>query len=152
MPSCRVALFFCSPLRPASLAIALGSWCTLTHCAVEIDGTWYDASETRGNFDKLNVSRYRSRRCLVIELKGTPVGLLNQLEGKGYDWQGIRGWMLSRLLRRNLNQNEVPYCFEAGFLAMKGYWSTKPVSGCDLIEMAEHWRMPIKLGLFGVTV
>ena len=165
----RIALFLIEPRSLTSLAISVGTLCTITHCAIEVDGVWKDASETRGDYDALKASDYENRQCLIIHnvpaAEGKSIDL--QLKNMKYDWQGVRSWLPRRILaaiarkkwippqvasaiNEFTESNTEPYCFEVGYLALTGQWNSQPVSGCDIRSLASLRGLPIQYGQFGV--
>lgn len=151
----RIALFYWEPTI-SSIGIALGTRCTITHCAVEIDGVWKDASERRGNYGPVNMTDLAMRKCLIIDRVPiiTPGCTVDKkFEGKCYDFPGVALWLPARIwcdmTKRTLKPNDQPYCFEVGYFALMGVENDKPVSGCDIRDLAEARGLPIRYGRFG---
>ena len=151
MPSGRIALFKMTGSW-VSLMIAAATRSSITHCAVEYDGVWYDASESRGDFNKTDVSKHIYRNCYIIERVGITDNFLPQLEGKKYDFAGVGTWLLSRALGRSVAGNENPYCFEAGYFALTGGMPSTAVSGKDLLNLAENHQLAVSYGRFGKLI
>ncbi len=151
----RIALFYWEP-KITSIGIAIGTRCTLTHCAVEIDGVWKDASESRGNYGPVNMTDLENRKCLIIGR--VPIITLGysvdkKFSGKLYDFPGVALWLPARIwcdmTKRPLKPNDQPYCFEVGYFTLTGVDNDMPISGCDIREMAEARHLPISYGRFG---
>lgn len=158
-----IALFYVQPTSVTSLGIALGTLCLFTHCAVEVDGVWYDASESRGDFGRIDLDRNINRRCVIIRRVALPTNFLELLKGMRYDFSGVAKWLPQRLYCSLCNflsgrfgqfsseivTDENPYCFEVGHLAITGGWNSSPVSGCDIRNLAENKLLSIHYGRFG---
>lgn len=132
--------------------IAAATRSSITHCAVEYDGIWYDASESRGDFNEADVSKHIYRKCYIIERVPITDKFLTQLKGKKYDFAGVGTWLLSRALGRNVAGNDEPYCFEAGYFALTGGMPITAVSGTDLLNLAENYQLAVSYGRFGKLI
>ena len=116
--------------------ILIATGCPLSHAAIEVNGVWYDASETRGTFDKANLQQLWKRPCQICEFDGDLSDWLRQMRGKHYDYHGVIGWLLCRWKNKACGDSNRFYCFEAanGALQAAGYRgaSQAALSGCDL--------------------
>ena len=132
----RIYLFEWSRSRFMSWVILLATGCPYAHAAVEVGGVLYDASESRGTFDRADRSRFIGRPCLVVEVDGDLSDWLREMDGKQYDYTGVGGWLLCRFWRRGCGDTNKFYCFEAANAALKHLGRkhcTGAVSGCDLL-------------------
>jgi len=133
----RVAVFEWNPKNLLSWLIALATGCRFSHAAIEIEGVWYDASESRGSFDRADLGRLRGRLCRVAAFEGDLSEWLTAMRGRQYDYAGVAGWLVCRFVRRGCGHSQRVYCFEAvnAALAAAGRVScaTAAVSGCDLL-------------------
>lgn len=159
----RIALFMGSPRSLTGVLINLVTNCPYSHAAIEVDGTWYHASEKLGCFGVVDIESFSDRRCVIYEFEGNLSDWVEIMNGKKYDWRGIFGWaMYSVGLNRMSSGNPKQfYCFEAAINALyvarqqamldKRFTNTldtalrnmldndpelkKPVSGCDIDNM-----------------
>ena len=145
MKAGRIALFEMDGLAPTQWLIALATRSRITHAAIEVDGRWYDASESRGNFGPLAADKFQDRHCYVIEAD-ISAGWLPMLKGCEYDWKGVFTWLVGRWVNRDLGDASRFYCFEAAYLAMTGNDAAGAVSGADLLDLAYEYEMPIYYG------
>lgn len=135
----RIYLFEWSRKSVMSWVILLATGCPYAHAAVEVDGVLYDASETRGTFDRADRARFIGRQCLVCEVDGDLSGWLQAMDGKRYDYRGVLGWLVCRWWRRGCGAKQQFYCFESAnealrFLKRK-HVPEGAVSGCDLLDV-----------------
>lgn len=149
----RIALFTgVRSLTGAAIQWATG--CEFVHAAIQIDGVWYDASESRNDFSRMDVQQYASRRCVVFDLP-MPEGAADDLKswlarsnGKEYDWPGVLLWLF-----KHKGSADKFYCFEAAREAMQVcsvVVPEYPVSGCHLVAAFEALGRSGYYGRFGV--
>ena len=117
-----------------SLLIAYITNSSFTHSAVRVDGVWYDSSENRGYFDKLDINEYNNRWCVIVELDGDLTQWLENMKGVRYNWKGI--WQFPFQWFKNRNENHF-YCFQTAWDACwyslyKEHYSPPKVSGNTL--------------------
>lgn len=132
----RIALFEWTPRSAMAWIILIATGCQFSHAAIEINGTWHDASESRGTFSPADITRLQGRPCQICDFDGDLAEWLQTMRGKRYDYKGAIGWLLCRWLKRGCGDKHKFYCFEAanGALQAAGYRgaSQAALSGCDL--------------------
>ena len=132
----RIALFEWTPRSPMAWVILFGTGCIFSHVAIEVNGVWYDASETRGTFAEADVISLAGRPCQLAEIRGDASLWLKRMHGKHYDYRGVAGWIACRLFNAGCGSNHRFYCFEAAndllkSLGLRGV-KRRAVSGCDI--------------------
>ncbi|WP_287602726.1 hypothetical protein [Thiothrix sp.] len=125
----KIALFEFTPRSAVAWLILAVTGCPLTHAAVQVDGVWYDSSETRGTFDRADLSRLAGRPCQVCEFDGNLSGWLRDMRGKRYDYRGVAGWLICRFTGRGCGDMNKFYCFESALSALSAAGHARAVSG-----------------------
>lgn len=148
MKSAQIILFEMTASRGTSWLIAAVTRSMITHAAVVIDGKCFDASESRGDVDEMDVSLHADRMCYVIDADVNQLDLFKHL-GKRYDWHGVFGWLVCRYLKKACGKDQSFYCFEFAHLALTGDMPEGAVSGRDLINIAHEFDMPVRYVRFG---
>ena len=99
-----------------SLVIALVTKSGYSHGMICVKDVWYDASESRGNFNVTDRSLYDDRNCIVWDIKDHKLveNFVQQSIGKKYDYKGVIGWIWNKN-----NDKRRFYCFEACWQALK---------------------------------
>jgi len=106
----RVALFEPDWKSPISMLIAIITKTPWTHAAFEIDGKWYDASESRGDFNEVDIKKSMRGRLAHVWRLGNRLAVRNLIEdhkGEPYDYKGVLGYIWKKGNDRRF------YCFEA---------------------------------------
>ena len=116
----KIALFTATPRSPTALLIAAATNCPISHAAIQVDGTWYHASETAGRFCKVEINQFAKRHVVIYEFHGDLEDWLMQMMGTEYDWQGIRGWAMKCVGFNQFTTGNPKafYCFEAALAAI----------------------------------
>jgi len=110
----KVALFEPNWRSPISLLIALVTKTPWTHAAFEIDGKWYDASESRGDFNEVDIKKTMAGRLGHVWKLGNRISVRSMVEehlGEPYDYKGVLGYIWKR------GNDKRFYCFEAVMVA-----------------------------------
>lgn len=100
-----------------SSVIALVTKSPFTHAMFALDGVWYDASESRNDFNLANIELFRQRSRLVFDIELSELQyqkvyeFIQQNLNRKYNWKGIFRFIMSSFNRRQ-KQLEM-YCFQA---------------------------------------
>jgi len=129
----RVILFEPNWNSVGSVSIAIKTKTPFSHAMIEIDGKYYDASESRGTFDVASPEKFKNRIAhewtmgnRIIVRKFIKQNLFKQCEYKGLIWRILSG--------------KNPYCFEFTLALCKLAKNTdlelpKNSNGFDIIEL-----------------
>jgi len=113
----KIALFSPNFTSIISMLIAALTKAPYSHAAIFVDGTWYDADESRGYFSITSPSNWKGRHVTIWEFevyKPDADRFLNYWLGNMYDYRGVLGY----LFRKKGNDQNL-YCFEAAYLFMQ---------------------------------
>lgn len=110
-----IAIFEANLRNPISTIISLITGSCWTHAAVCVEGIWYDSSESRGSFDKLDINEYSDRWCIVVDIDMDLSLWLNHMKGKKYNWKGILQFPFTFMFKRDKSQF---YCFQTAWDAL----------------------------------
>jgi len=136
----KIALFEPDWRSPKSLMISYLTKTPWSHAAVEIDGVWYDASESRGDFSQCDVKKKMKGRLAHVWRIGNRIAVRNKIEenlGTRYEYKGLLGYALSSKKDKRF------YCFE---LAMVMALLVKEPKAIPMIEQINGLDI---LGLLG---
>ncbi len=142
--TCAIALFKFDFQSIIGLLIAIGTQSMFVHAAVRINGEWWHSSESVGEFDRVDMDQYGSKRCLIWEVPSLSGSDISEwLEGKKgikYDWVGIAGWVVHFFTRGRFYFDKLDefYCFDTAvdLMAFLGYQRPeKPYSGKSVRSM-----------------
>jgi len=134
----KIALFEPNWDSFSSRLIAKTTKTPWSHAAVEIDGQWYDASETRGDFNKVDINKTMKGRLAHVWRIGNRKKVRKMIEenlGSEYDYKGIYKYFFKKGVDRRF------YCFEAAMvlaLAVKEPEyepKLKNVTGKDIVNL-----------------
>ena len=136
------------------LAIQLATNCEYVHAAIGINGQWYEASESRKRFGRLDRLQYASRRCAVYTMPDRSGSdwnsWLQDMKGREYDWEGVFKWIFN-----HRGNPEKFYCHEAAKAAMAVCGVAvpeQPVSGCHIANAFDLAGIHPRVGKFGMIV
>lgn len=99
-----------------SLLISTVTNASFSHAMVRVDGVWYDSSETRGYFDKVDIKKYNNRWLVIIELDSLHDNANAYLEimmNVTYNWKGVLTWPFQSIKNGKFQSF---YCFQAAWL------------------------------------
>ena len=114
----KIALFTVSPTSLTALLISAVTRCPYSHAAICVDGVWWHASESTGQFSKMNLTKFAKRHCSVFSFEGDLQGWVKKMDGIRYDWKGILGWAKRCVGFRYTADDKKFYCFEAALTGL----------------------------------
>ena len=111
----RILLFEPNWRSPISVLISIITRTPFTHAMIEIDGKYYDSSESRGDFNI--TSKHLMKGRLVYEWKFKSESkieeFISQNLGRKYDYKGVFFYTFGK------QDNKKFYCFEAALTIAK---------------------------------